>query len=107
MSDTLRTRIAAAIEHGISDTGPGSFDAVADTVIKELGLRPEWGALDGNNEGVLADTPGELTPLSGEKLKRRYITDWTLEEEEKSGKSYCNRCGIPAPDKHPCGRDQG
>jgi len=34
----LRDRIAAAVERGISDTGPGDFGAVADAVIAELGL---------------------------------------------------------------------
>jgi hypothetical protein len=86
---SLCTRIAQAIVAGIYQAGDVVSDAetwasAAEAVIRELGLRPEWGALDSNDDGVLADTPGELgelKPLPGEVLKCRYITDWVEVEE--------------------------
>lgn len=49
---------------------------LADAVIRELKLREEWGALDEQDGGFLADTREELTVGRGETLKHRYITDW-------------------------------
>lgn len=49
---------------------------VADAVIRELGLRIEYGALDANNCGRSSDYD-ELTALPGETIKTRFITDWT------------------------------
>ena len=38
--ESLRTRIAEVIADAIPDHGIGSFDSVADAVIRELGLHP-------------------------------------------------------------------
>jgi hypothetical protein len=54
--------------------------ADADAVIEALGLRPEWGALDATDSGVLADTREELKPCPRETIKTRYITEWTTDE---------------------------
>lgn len=69
MSDSLRDRIAAAVERGISDSGPGDFGAVADSVIAELGLRQQ-----GLRNGfyLVGEPPWD---------KHRYITDWEGEDE--------------------------
>lgn len=80
MSD-LRSRIAAALEMADKtplpfDDGPVGYDHLADAVIRELQLRPEWGALDGEDNGTLADTREELKPWPGETVKCRYITGW-------------------------------
>ena len=73
----LRTRIAAAIAQADGDIGPDSWDyKLADAVIRELGLRIEYGALDANNCGRSSDYD-ELTALPGETIKTRFITDWT------------------------------
>jgi hypothetical protein len=58
------------------DCGP-----LADAVIEVLGLRREWGAIDDNDEGVLADTCDELTPWDSETVKTRWITDWVPVED--------------------------
>lgn len=50
---------------------------VTDWKAAELGLRREWGALDDEDNGILADTREELlNPISGETIKFRYVTDW-------------------------------
>lgn len=84
----LRDRIAAAlIEHqrqgvqhclcGWGKLGHSHPDHVADAVIAALGLREEFGALDDQDGGVLADAREELLPLyPKETIKRRFITDW-------------------------------
>jgi hypothetical protein len=51
--------------------------ADADAVIEELGLRPEWGALDATDSGVLYDDPTEIRLYGAETIKIRYITEWT------------------------------
>jgi hypothetical protein len=61
----------------VVDCGP-----LADAVIAALGLRQEWGSLDENNEGVLADTLDELKRWPGEKIKNRWITDWEVAPDE-------------------------
>lgn len=96
MPDDLRTRIAAAIwdeldrqrepgfgpyvdreNNSIDTSGSNGVDmqAVADAVIQKLGLRIEYGALDNTDSGRLSDDD-DLTPLPGEIMKTRYITDW-------------------------------
>jgi hypothetical protein len=52
----------------------------ADAVILELGLRPEWGALDPQDNGVLCDTREELKVWPGETIKVRLITEWSSDE---------------------------
>lgn len=52
-----------------------SIDA-ANILITELNLRAEWGSLDENNDGILADTREELTPHKQETIKLRYVTEW-------------------------------
>jgi hypothetical protein len=54
---------------------------LADAVIDALGLRREWGALDDNDEGVLADARDELKPWGVETIKTRWITDWVPVED--------------------------
>lgn len=54
--------------------------ALADAVIAALGLREEWGALDEEDSGFLADSREELKPRSGETVKRRYVTEWENDE---------------------------
>lgn len=99
MTDSLRTRIAAvqASHHhwdyagaltcacgedfGVDNAGWEAAvtdwaQHVADAVIRELGLRIEYGALDANNCGRSSDYD-ELTALPGETIKTRFITDWT------------------------------
>ena len=56
------------------------FTHLAGALITELGLHPEWGALDDENGGTLADTREELKAWPGETIKRRYITEWTEDE---------------------------
>lgn len=57
-----------------------SVDAT-NTLINELNLKPEWGSLDDNNDGILADTREELRVIGkGETIKLRYVTEW--EEQE-------------------------
>jgi hypothetical protein len=53
-----------------------SLDA-ANTLITELGIKAEWGSLDKNNDGILADTRDELTVIGKEEtIKLRYVTEW-------------------------------
>lgn len=82
----LRTRIASAIqtrwsELTLTDTWDENCLILADAVIEALSLRREWGALDDNDEGVLADTREELKPWGAETVKGRWITDWQEAEE--------------------------
>lgn len=75
MTDDLRTRIADAIESvRIQRDGDAAF--MADAVIRELGLREEFGALDADDSGALYDIRDEIKLCRGETIKRRYITDW-------------------------------
>lgn len=78
----LRDRIAAVITEGkVAGDGHGT---IADAVIAELGLRREWGALDDEGNGTLADTREELVPVYGlETIKTRWITDWRDRIEEE------------------------
>ena len=82
--DVLRTRIAYAIAQADGDLPgmePASCDyELADAVIAKLGLRQEWGALDGEDDGTLADTREALKPWPGEAVKFRYITGWESAE---------------------------
>lgn len=89
MSD-LRARIADALlgDHCVQGMTAPCDDCrahalrQADAVIAELGLRDEWGALDHDMGGVLADTREEITaqPLHhSERIMHRYITDWTAD----------------------------
>lgn len=97
MTDSLRDRIAAAISsHNMrlqspkrgamwvcqcGTLSPRYADHLADAVIAALGLREEFGALDDQDGGVLADAREELLPLyPKETIKRRFITDWENDE---------------------------
>lgn len=76
MTDHPRTRIAAALKlkYFASDD---LHNQAADAVIGALGLRVEYGALDDDHGGFLADSPEQLVPmLQGETLQQRLITDW-------------------------------
>ena len=74
----LRTRIIEAIAKADQDWCSDNplHEDIADAVIRELGLRIEYGALDPTDSGRLSDDD-DLVPLRGEVLKTRYITDWT------------------------------
>lgn len=91
MSDNLRDRIAAVLNrHKTADVydewadcqcghvGTRWDDHVADAVIEALGLRREWGALDDNDEGALAEDRDDLRPWPSETIKCRWITDWEV-----------------------------
>jgi hypothetical protein len=54
-------------------------DYLSEVIVRELGLRLEWGALDDEDSGVLADSREELKAWGNEKIKYRYITDWKPE----------------------------
>lgn len=76
MSDDLRTRIAAVIRREVP-CHPPAADRITREVIRELGLRQEFGALDDTDSGALYDSRDEIRPLfRGETIKRRYVTDW-------------------------------
>ena len=79
----LRDRIAAAIREAANVLTP--FDAdpyteMADAVIKELGLRPEWGTTWGGEAEPfwLSEVREDLTDgmRDDERLMCRYITAW-------------------------------
>lgn len=78
---SLRDRIAAVITDGVvAGDGHGT---IADAVIAELGLRREWGALDDEDNGSLADSREELSPpWDGETIKSRWITDWEVDDND-------------------------
>lgn len=103
MSDDLRTRIAAvqASHHhwdyagaltcacgedfGVDDAGWEAAvtdwaQHVADAVIRELGLRQEWGALDETDSGCIYDSADEVRTLPRETVKSRYVTEWEDDE---------------------------
>ena len=52
---------------------------LSEVIVRELGLRPEWGALDDEDSGFLADSREELKVWGNETIKYRYITDWKPE----------------------------
>ena len=78
-------RIRQQIIKIIAETGTlahlNEWETIADAMINKLGLRPEWGSLDEEDGGVLADTREELKTWPGETVKRRYITPWTVPDE--------------------------
>jgi len=56
----------------------GDYDChLADVVLNFLGLQQQWGKLDENEDGVLADTKEEVMDVVGGKLRCRYVTPWT------------------------------
>ena len=59
----LRTRIANALRHM---TGDLTYEAMADAVIRELGLEIERG-------GTYA--------IGGEATSHRYVTEWKINDE--------------------------
>ena len=81
MVDSLRDRIAAILLEDwpapVFSSGKqlAQVDALADAVIAAVGLRAEWGDVDDNGDGVLADSPEELG-LGVARLSRRFVTDW-------------------------------
>lgn len=72
----LRDRVVEAIRSSQTLVYRNEWELIADAVIAALGLREEWGALDEQDGGFLADTREELTVGRGETLKHRYITEW-------------------------------
>lgn len=79
MTDTLRDRLEKLIYQEL-DT-PNQLDKhLAQAIITNLGLREEWGSLNEDDGGFLADTREELKPWDGETIKKRYITDWEPDE---------------------------
>jgi hypothetical protein len=84
--DTLASDTAdqlLAVRYGNSTQAQLTVDCgpLADAVIEALGLRREWGSLNDDDEGVLADTRDELTPWETETIKTRWITEWQKDEE--------------------------
>ena len=79
----LRDRIAAALKAADEswDEVSNPYLGQADALIEQLGLRPEWGALDSDFGGTLADSPEELKLYGGESIMRRYITEWERFDE--------------------------
>lgn len=58
-----------------------SVDA-AETLISELEIKAEWGSLDENNDGILADTREELKVITKhETIKLRYVTEWEKQDD--------------------------
>jgi hypothetical protein len=60
-----------------------SVDA-AETLISELNLKAEWGLLNEDDDGVLADTREDLFTLNkheSETIKLRYVTEWEPEHD--------------------------
>lgn len=112
MSD-LRTRIAGVIcEHQVRESEPVAwictcgllFDStqdgymsypqhLADVVIDHLDLRQEWGSLDDEDSGALADDPDDLKPWASETIKSRYITNWTPREQVENWHGKATRSG--------------
>ena len=91
----LRTRIAKILHQRFGPSlgaHPSGWDrepygtqdmylADADAVIATLGLRQEWGLLDDDDNGTIYDTrEGAQTPLPGESLKTRHVTEWQPDE---------------------------
>lgn len=93
MTADLRTRIAAVMH---AHQAPGNaclcgweydpiiddshFDHQAEAVIRELGLRQEWGALDETDSGCIYDSADEVRTLPRETVKSRYVTEWEDDE---------------------------
>jgi hypothetical protein len=88
LTDGLRTYITSLLdeiyfpnEAGCGNTRlePSQLSVTAaDTIIREMGLHQEWGALDDNDEGVLSDTREDLKPWGTETIKSRWITEWQV-----------------------------
>ena len=70
MSDDLRTRIAAALRNM---TGDLTYEAMADAVIRELGLRPEL--------GQRSKPTGPLWGANNRYNVTRYVTEWENNDE--------------------------
>lgn len=75
----LRDRIVAAI-NGVDDwRGVTDPTILADAVIRELGLKVEFGWLDREDSGTIYDSLDEAresTHGSGETLRSRLVSDW-------------------------------
>lgn len=83
MTDNLRTRITAALKDvddmRVCKLSDADIRFMADAVICELGIRPEWGLLDDTDSGLICDTFEEAKSrkaLPGESLHTRLVTDW-------------------------------
>jgi len=70
VSDDLRTRIAAALRNM---TGDLTYEAMADAVIRELGLRPEL--------GQRSKPTGPLWGANNRYNVSRYVTEWENNDE--------------------------
>jgi len=70
VSDDLRTRIAAALRNM---TGDLTYEAMADAVIRELGLRPEL--------GQRSKPTGPLWGANNRYNVTRYVTEWENNDE--------------------------
>ena len=80
MPDTLRDRIAAAI-NGIRIQRDGDSYKMADAVIAALGLQQEWSVGDDDGGRVLwFDHEEPVTPRENEVVETRYVTGWTTDE---------------------------
>ena len=90
---SLRDRIAAVLAdadgmpwHEWSKAAQDGYQLRADAVIVELGLRQEWGCLDPNDDGVIADSRDQVAEDTcwGGVVKTRWITDWQPEETDET-----------------------
>ena len=70
MSDSLRIRIADALR---TMTGDLTYEAMADAVILQLGLRPEL--------GQRSKPTGPLWGLNNSYNVTRYVTEWENNDE--------------------------
>lgn len=78
VSDSLRTRIAAALKkqaefRGIYKIADFDYPFLADAVIRELGLRQE-----STHRVIYPDLPAEI--IKGKRYTR-YVTDWNADDE--------------------------
>lgn len=89
MPDNLRDRVAAVLSAALAAQQREisqfqvwqSFDMhrLADALLAELRLRPEWGRLDPNESGAIYDSLGDALAaidLPHEKLRTRLVTEW-------------------------------
>jgi len=82
MTDSLRTRIAAAIWEGLrTQNNLVNFDRLADAVIRELGLHQEFSVGDDEGGRTLWFADEEpVTPRQGEVVEHRWISRWERDE---------------------------
>jgi hypothetical protein len=80
VTDYFRARIEKIIYDALDydDEDVTLSRHLSEVLVRELGLRQEWGALDEEDSGILYDDLAEVKVSSGEVLKVRHITDWNI-----------------------------